>query len=76
MGGDADLRAGEPGSLEERLSGESDRRRMFKPEGEPELCSSVNPDGEAGRDVMLPVEVGTGGARDSDGICGGGAPSP
>lgn len=35
--GDADLRAGEPESLEDRLSGESDRRRMFKAVGEPEV---------------------------------------
>ena len=35
--GDADLRAGAPESLEETLSGESDRRRMFKPVGESEL---------------------------------------
>jgi hypothetical protein len=38
MDGDADLRAGEPESLVEILSGESDRRRMFKAVGEPELC--------------------------------------
>ena len=73
---DVDLRAGEPESLEERLSEESDRWHMFMAVGEAELYWSVTPNGEVGCDMVLIGGVGRGDMHD-DGIwiCSSGVPS-